>query len=851
MNFFKVLVTLLLFATILSGCNEPSNSDFKQAAVAASQAWLNGNGDPGLQTGKPQDIYLNQTTGDVFKKGEADWSKIGNMSISGKWLAGSGAPSNVGVDGDFYYNTANGDVWKKQNSVWTPISVATSAGLATKVDQILYNADKAALQTLIGTKADALATQAALDAKVNNTQYATDQAAVQSSISMKADAAATQAALNTKADATATQNALNTKVNNTQYVADQASLQNQLTTSLSTKLDNSQYTTDQAALQSQITSGLNSKVDTTTYTTDKAATQSALDSKLDLAGTAKMTGALGLATKTTAEEQSDATSYTLADKGKTWVNADSNKVMYWDGAAVKQVANLDDVSSAAASLSASLGSLAYKNQADDADIAGISASKLIGNVTDSQLTSVSASKVTGQIDDSQVSGMSASKLIGNVTDSQISGMSANKLIGSVTDSQLTGMSASKITGQVSDSQISDLSASKVTGQVADSQIAGMNSSKLQGLIQDSQIQGISGSKVLGNISGNATSITGSVSESQVTNLTSDLASKLNKAGDQMTGTLGLYNIDTPTETSMDGSFSLADAAKVWFNSSINKIKFWTGSTAREVTTKDELGALATKNTVASADITNVNGSQVVGDIAGNAAGITGTVSGTQVSGDISGNAAGITGTLPGSQVSGNISGNAAGITGTVSGTQVSGNISGNAAGITGNLAALQVNNASGRFVETSGNQSLSTTQLTLGSGNTFTMSSGAQVGILYIDPAAKVGINNTNPAVSLDVSGTINSRPIDNGSATTIDWAKGNLQATSAAPGAITFTNMVSGGAYSLICTSATAGTFSFAQSGLTFKWNPALAPTTANTHTVFTFLVLGTTVYGSWTSGY
>ena len=47
-------------------------------------------------------------------------------------------------------------------------------------------------------------------------------------------------------------------------------------------------------------------------------------------------------------------------------------------------------------------------------------------------------------------------------------------------------------------------------------------------------------------------------------------------------------------------------------------------------------------------------------------------------------------TIPGSDISGNISGNAASITGTITGSQVSGNISGNATNITGNLPAAQV-----------------------------------------------------------------------------------------------------------------------------------------------------------------
>jgi hypothetical protein len=53
---------------------------------------------------------------------------------------------------------------------------------------------------------------------------------------------------------------------------------------------------------------------------------------------------------------------------------------------------------------------------------------------------------------------------------------------------------------------------------------------------------------------------------------------------------------------------------------------------------------------------------------------TGTINGSQVSGNISGNAASITGTVNGSQVFGDIAGNATSITGTISGGQVSGSV---------------------------------------------------------------------------------------------------------------------------------------------------------------------------------
>ena len=113
-----------------------------------------------------------------------------------------------------------------------------------------------------------------------------------------------------------------------------------------------------------------------------------------------------------------------------------------------------------------------------------------------------------------------------------------------------------------------------------------------------------------------------------------------------------------------------------------------------------------------------------------------------------------------------------------------------------------------------------------------------------------VGIGTTAPISKLEVDGAAtNKNAFYAGSGTTIDFSKSNLAYTDASPGAFTLNNMKDGGTYTLAVQGKTAGTASFTASGFTFK-SPNNGPTINSKETIYTFIVMGTSVYVYMTAG-
>ena len=116
--------------------------------------------------------------------------------------------------------------------------------------------------------------------------------------------------------------------------------------------------------------------------------------------------------------------------------------------------------------------------------------------------------------------------------------------------------------------------------------------------------------------------------------------------------------------------------------------------------------------------------------------------------------------------------------------------------------------------------------------------------------AGNIGVGTTTPTSKLEVNGSsTNTVALNAGSGTSIDFSLSNLAYTTASAGAITLTNIKNGGTYTLSVQGTTAGTAAFSAAGFTFRSvNNGL--TLANTHTLYTFVVMGTFVYVSMTTG-
>ncbi|WP_449399224.1 hypothetical protein [Chryseobacterium wanjuense] len=116
---------------------------------------------------------------------------------------------------------------------------------------------------------------------------------------------------------------------------------------------------------------------------------------------------------------------------------------------------------------------------------------------------------------------------------------------------------------------------------------------------------------------------------------------------------------------------------------------------------------------------------------------------------------------------------------------------------------------------------------------------------LIVSGTGNVGIGSvTAPISKLEVNGSATNAVSYNAvAATTIDFSRSNLAYTTANPGAFTLQNVKDGGTYTLSVRGATAGTSTFTAAGFTVRYINNRT-TVANTHTLYTLVVIGTVIY-------
>lgn len=122
---------------------------------------------------------------------------------------------------------------------------------------------------------------------------------------------------------------------------------------------------------------------------------------------------------------------------------------------------------------------------------------------------------------------------------------------------------------------------------------------------------------------------------------------------------------------------------------------------------------------------------------------------------------------------------------------------------------------------------------------------------VVITSQGNMGIGNATPTSKLEVNGaSTNTSAYNAGSGTAIDYSLSNLAYTTASAGAFTLNNIKDGGTYTLSVRGTVSGTSSFAASGFTVKYANNKA-TTTGTETLYTLIVIGSTLYVYMASGF
>lgn len=115
----------------------------------------------------------------------------------------------------------------------------------------------------------------------------------------------------------------------------------------------------------------------------------------------------------------------------------------------------------------------------------------------------------------------------------------------------------------------------------------------------------------------------------------------------------------------------------------------------------------------------------------------------------------------------------------------------------------------------------------------------------------KMGVGTISPVSKLEVNGaSTNTTAYNAGSGNIIDFSRSNLAYTTANAGAFTLQNMKNGGTYTFSVRGTTSGTSTFTAAGFTVKYVNNGA-TTAGKETLYTFIVMGSTIYVNMTSGF
>lgn len=140
--------------------------------------------------------------------------------------------------------------------------------------------------------------------------------------------------------------------------------------------------------------------------------------------------------------------------------------------------------------------------------------------------------------------------------------------------------------------------------------------------------------------------------------------------------------------------------------------------------------------------------------------------------------------------------------------------------------------------------------------DTFWIQSQTQPNDIYYG-GGNVGIGTAVPNATFQVEGTITGKAAILNNSGVIDFSTGNFQYTNAPCGAYQLNNMKDGATYTFVVKGTASQTCSFnafsdsGTSTLTIHLPPDHGATTDLTHTLYTFVVIGSDVYTAWIAGY
>ena len=204
--------------------------------------------------------------------------------------------------------------------------------------------------------------------------------------------------------------------------------------------------------------------------------------------------------------------------------------------------------------------------------------------------------------------------------------------------------------------------------------------------------------------------------------------------------------------------------------------------------------------------------------------------------------------------------------GTLTGSSLNATVTGSSLTSVGTLANLTVTNpivgsVTGSSTSTTGNAATATKLAASKNINgvafdgsvdiTVTAAAGTLTGATLNSTVTGSSLTSVGRLVSLDVNGAATNTTAFNAAAsTTIDFTKSNLAYTSNNPSSFTLNGIKDGGTYTLAVQGTTSGTSAFLSGGFTFM-SVNNGPTTSGKQTLYTFIVMGTTVYFFMTTGF